>query len=412
MRSIIFLSAAFFMPLSAIQYDIDHLLKASQENSAFLDAKNLQIKASGLMIDQARVWGNPTLSGDFGGITQNDTSGFSYSFRVSQPFFFPGKQKLRAAFAAYNQQLEILSLQERKQLIQFNVLQAAYRYKLTEELLHHFQKRLDRFKVLRAAIAAKPLVSPEIRAQKFIIESALKNSERDYLNLQRELAVALQSLNVYVKVTERPELVLPAFDGVAPLDRSALLSEVAANNILIKKIGIQVSQAEANSTLLSREAYPDINIAAYYDKDTGPFQEHRFGGGVSLPIPLFNRNQHAVAAAENYAQAAQKEREYAVDILKRDFNAAFEEYLVATQLIEKFPVDQVESTNRSLQNLTHEFMRGRLTTLTFADVEQRMRDFIVSAYMAQMAYVNAVLQIALYRGAADFSVYLTKQVKE
>ena len=119
-----------------------------------------------------------------------------------------------------------------------------------------------------------------------------------------------------------------------------------------------------------------------------------------------------LAAAENYAQAAQKEREYAVDILKRDFNAAFEEYLVATQLIEKFPVDQVESTNRSLQNLTHEFMRGRLTTLTFADVEQRMRDFIVSAYMAQMAYVNAVLQIALYRGAADFSVYLTKQVKE
>ena len=74
MRSIIFLSVAFFMPLSAIQYDIDNLLKASQENSAFLDAKNLQIKASGLMIDQARVWCNPTLSGDFGGITQNDIS--------------------------------------------------------------------------------------------------------------------------------------------------------------------------------------------------------------------------------------------------------------------------------------------------------------------------------------------------
>lgn len=297
-------------------------------------------------------------------------------------------------------------------MIQLNVLQAAYRYKLTQDLLLHFQKRLDRFKILRAAIAAKPVVSPEIRAQKFIIENALKNSERDYLNLQREQAVALQSLNVYVKVSERPELLLPVFDEIAPLDRSAVLADVTANNILIKKIGIQVSQAETNSTLLSREAYPDINIAAYYDKDTGPFQEHRFGGGVSLPIPLFNRNQHAVAAAENYAQAAQKEREYAVELLKRDFNAAFEEYMMAAQLIEKFPISQVETTNRSLQNLTHEFMRSRLTTLTYADVEQRMHDFIVSAYMAQMAYVNAVLQIALYRGADDFSKYLTKQVKE
>lgn len=89
MRSIIFLSVAFLLPLSAIQYDIDHLLKTSLENSAFLDAKNLQIKASGLMIDQAKVWGNPTLSGDFGTINQNDISGFSYSFRVSQPVFFP-----------------------------------------------------------------------------------------------------------------------------------------------------------------------------------------------------------------------------------------------------------------------------------------------------------------------------------
>lgn len=411
MRSIIFLSVAFFMPLSAIQYDIDNLLKASQENSAFLDAKNLQIKASGLMIDQARVWGNPTLSGDFGGITQNDISGFSYSFRVSQPFFFPGKQKLRAAFAAYNQQLEILSLQERKQLIQFNVLQAAYRYKLTEELLHHFQKRLDRFKVLRAAIAAKPVESPEIRAQKFIIESALKNSERDYLNLQRELAVALQSLSVYVKIKEPPEFLFLTFDKVTPLDRGALFAEVTANNILIKKIAIQVSQAETNSRLLSREAYPDVNVAAFYNKDTGPFQEHRFGAGVSLPIPIFNRNQHAVAAAERHAQAALKEREYAIELLKRDFNAAFEEYLVAVQILEKYPVNQVETSNLSLQNLTQEFLRGRLTTLTFADVEQRTRDFIVSAYMAQMAYVNAVLQIAFYRGADDFSTYLKNRSK-
>jgi len=409
MRTILWcLFTSLYFSVYAEQYDLMSLVVASQANSPYIDAKNLQIKAAGLMVDQARVWGNPTLSGDFGGITQNDISGFSYSFRVSQPIFFPGKQRLRASLAAHNQQFEMLNLRERKQLIQFNVIQSAYRYKLTEDMLQEFQARLNRFKMLRSAIASKPAASPEIRAQKYIIENALRNSERDYFNLQKELAIALQNLKVYLDKTENLRLDLPLFAGNAALDREAMLAEVLANNLLIQKIGVQVAQAETNSTLLSKEAYPDINIAAYYDKDTGPFQEHRFGGGLSLPIPLFNRNQHAAAAADDYALAARKEREYALSILKRDFNAVFEEYSVSLRLIEKFPIDEVQATNRNLKNLTAEFMRSRLATLTYADAEQRMQDSIVSAYMAQMAYVNAVLQIALFRGSDDFAAYFHK----
>lgn len=409
MRTILIcLFASSYFSAYAEQYDLKSLVMASQANSPFIDAKNLQIKAAGLMVDQARVWGNPTLSGDFGAITQNDISGFSYTFRISQPIFFPGKQRLRASLAAHNQQFEMLNLRERRQLIQFNVIQSAYRYRLTEDMLQEFQARLNRFKMLRSAIASKPAASPEIRAQKYIIENALRNSERDYINLQKELAIALQNLRVYFDKTESLSLKLPLFSGNATLDREALLAEVLTNNLLIQKIGVQVAQAESNSTLLSREAYPDISIAAYYDKDTGPFQEHRFGGGLSLPIPLFNRNQHAAAAADDYALAARKEREYALSILKRDFNAVFEDYSVSLRLIEKFPIDEVHTTNRNLKNLTTEFMRSRLATLTYADAEQRMQDSIVSAYMAQMAYVNAVLQIALFRGSDDFAAYFHK----
>lgn len=409
MRTIILcLFTISYASVYAEEHNVQSLISASLANSPYIDAKNLQIKAAGLMVDQTRLWGNPTLSGDFGGITQNDISGFSYSFRVSQPIFFPGKQKLRAALAAHNQQFEALNLRERKQLLQFNVIQSAYRYKLTEDMLQEFQARLNRFKMLRVAIAAKPAASPEIRAQKYIIENALRNSERDYINLQKELAIALQNLRVYFDKTENLSLKLSLFSGNATLDRETILAQVLANNILIQKIGVQVAQAETNSTLLSREAYPDINIAAYYDKDTGPFQEHRFGGGLSLPIPLFNRNQHASAAADDYALAARKEREYAMSILKRDFNAIFEEYSVSLRLIEKFPIDQVASTNQNLKSLTAEFMRSRLATLTYADAEQRMQDSIVSAYMAQMAYVNAVLQIALLRGSEDFAAYFSK----
>jgi len=382
------------------------IVKMAEANSPYLEAKNLQIQASGALVDQARLWGNPTISGDLGGITQNDISGLSYSITVSQPIFFPGKQKLRAAFAAYTRDTENLSLIERKQLIQFNVIQAAYRHKLTEDLLAQFKVRLNRFRMLRTAIAAKPIVSPEIKAQKLIIENALRNAERDYLNFQKDLVIATETLKTYIGNVENHDLALPLFYEPTQLDLDAILEAALANNILVKKIEIEALKAETNSSLLSREAYPDISVDAYYSKDTGPFQEHRFGGGVSFPLPIFNRNQHAVTAANQYTVAAKKEREYAVGILRRDTAAAFEDYRLGVEMIRKFPVSEVDSTNKSLAHLTSEFVRSRLTTLTFAEVEKRMTDQIASSFMAQMAYVNALLQLSLLEGSDDLTRHL------
>ena len=187
------------------------------------------------------------------------------------------------------------------------------------------------------------------------------------------------------------------------MDRKLLWRETLQNTILLRKLTLLINQSKSKIDLLKKEAYPDLSISGYYSKDTGIFQEQRIGVGISIPLPLFDRNQHSVMSAQNYAKSLNKEAEYAREILQRDFNSAFEEYLAARQLIVKFSIHKMNETDIYFNNLLGEFIKGRLELLTFLEVEAKIHQAHISAYLSQQSYVHALLQIFLISGKTDFA---------
>jgi cobalt-zinc-cadmium efflux system outer membrane protein len=388
--------------LSAETYSLRQLLDIAEKNSAAIKAKDLEVKASDWAIRQSKLWPNPAVSTELGSITQGGNHGLSYSFSLSQPILFPGKLKLRTAALVYNRQLVRLSLAERKMLIQFNVLQAAYKYKILQEMLEHFKERLNRFKILRAAIANKPSVSPEIKAQKYIIENALKEGEKDYLDLRLQFEIVWHNLNAYLKGSGNISIDAPYFREIKLINQKDLWLRTLGNNPLVRNLKIQISRSKSSVDLLTREAYSDINISGYYNKDNGPFQERRFGLGVLIPLPLFNRNQHSVKEAASYTESLAKEHENTLVILQKDFDSAFAEYLIASKLIDKFPVAEIKNIDDRFDYFHGEFIKGRLSTLTFLEVESKSYNAHLAAFLGQETYVNALLRLLLLSGEKDF----------
>jgi len=385
--------------LAAADLSLQELLQTAEQNSPFIEAKMLQMQASGYQTEQAGLWGNPQLQGELGGIQQNDIGGFAYSLRITQPIAFPGKLGARMEFQKFNQRIDSLDLLDRRQSIAFNVVTGAYSLNTAAELLHYFAARLERFKTLRIAIAARPSVSPEIQAQKLIVENALRNAERDFLNIQKETELARERLSLYIGDQAAKTIATPYFLTPTLIEKQEIQSKTMAQNILLQRLAAQVNQTYAQSRLLKREAYPDVNFIAYFDKDTGPFLEHRFGAGLSAPIPVFNRNQHAIKAAAAYTASLEKEKRFAEDTLRRDFNMLYREYLTARAMLEKFPLSERERLSSKIKTLTRELIKGRITILSFADMEQRSHDTIMSAFTVQLSYVTAVAR--LYSLAGD-----------
>ena len=75
----------------------------------------------------------------------------------------------------------------------------------------------------------------------------------------------------------------------------------------------QTEQAKATLDVRKSQAWPEIHITGQYDRNAGYFPNY-FAIGVSLSVPLFNRNQGNIRSAK--ARIAQCEQDYAGTIAK------------------------------------------------------------------------------------------------
>jgi cobalt-zinc-cadmium efflux system outer membrane protein len=84
----------------------------------------------------------------------------------------------------------------------------------------------------------------------------------------------------------------------APLDRAALVAR-SGERADLRALSAQLDQAEAERRLASREAWPDVGLGARYERDEG---DDIALGEVSVPIPLFDREQARRAEANARAR--------------------------------------------------------------------------------------------------------------
>lgn len=75
----------------------------------------------------------------------------------------------------------------------------------------------------------------------------------------------------------------------------------------------QAEQAKASLDVSKSQAWPEVHITGQYDRNAGYFPNY-FAVGVSLSVPLFNRNQGNIRSAK--ARIARCEENYAGAIAK------------------------------------------------------------------------------------------------
>jgi cobalt-zinc-cadmium efflux system outer membrane protein len=165
--------------------------------------------------------------------------------------------------------------------------------------------------------------------------------------------------------------------------------------------------AQAGLRLARAQGRPDITAFTRYTKSSAVFDDTPVGVlrdkdrlltfGVSVGIPVFNRNQGAKAEAEAYIAQARKRREFAEAVVRSEVAAAFARYEAAKNSLAIFEQGVLD---RSAQNISsvrgaYEIGAFRITDLL---VEQRryidlQREFIEA--MAERFRALADLQSAM-----------------
>ncbi len=147
--------------------------------------------------------------------------------------------------------------------------------------------------------------------------------------------------------------------------RFARLAELAA------EAGLHLARAQGRPQVtafgrfsVERSVFDDTPVGLISDRD------RKLSFGVSIGLPLFNRNQGAVAEGEASVLQARRRREFAESAVRSEVTAAYTRYQAAQRALAIYEREVLGRSNTNVRNLNEAYRLGAYS-ITEVLVEQR-----------------------------------------
>jgi cobalt-zinc-cadmium efflux system outer membrane protein len=167
--------------------------------------------------------------------------------------------------------------------------------------------------------------------------------------------------------------------------------------------------ARAGYRLVKAQAAPQVTAFVQYSNVLGTFddtpigvltdRDRIFGFGVSVTLPIFNRNQGAKAEAQIAITQAQRRREFTESVVRAEVTAAYRRYEAAQASIQTYERGVIERSERNVHMMRAAYQVGafRVSELLaeqrrLVDMQREMTEALAERYRA-LAELRAALGI-------------------
>ncbi|MBY0524433.1 MAG: TolC family protein [Gemmataceae bacterium] len=372
------------------------LLRISLDANPALRQAALQVDVALGRATQAGLYPNPTIG--VMGEELNHPGGVGGLISVpqlSQEFVTGGKLRLSRAVARKEvDQATLALLRERFDLYTmvrqgyFEVLAAQRRVEIYNDLVHLAnQSYLTTQKLLKAGqVARLDLLQLEVERDRFRAEQAAAQHER--IAAWKRLAANIGAPQLAcATLTGALDADLPNYDYCVA--RDFILAEYP--DVLSARVGIE--RAELALKRARAEPIPNVTVLGSYTRDNiVRGNEWRFE--VGLPVPVFNRNQGNIRAAEaELGQANQQVARVANDLTAR-LAAAFGQYAAARERVERYRTSILPTARESYKLALQAYRGGQFAYLTVLQAQRTLAEANLSYNQALAEAWRAASQIA------------------
>ncbi|MEQ1638054.1 MAG: TolC family protein [Methylococcales bacterium] len=161
---------------------------------------------------------------------------------------------------------------------------------------------------------------------------------------------------------------------------------------------IRIAQAQKMLVLANRLTIPDVTVSAYYQRDPGNYFTDSGGVGISLPLPLFYRQEGEISQARIGVSSAelalaQTEQSIRSDVMKA--MAAWKSADAIAQRFELLVVKRIESLRKE-QEFAYE--NGAIGLLDLIDAERNYKAMMLDYYTALANRSNAWADLLMAYG--------------
>lgn len=158
-----------------------------------------------------------------------------------------------------------------------------------------------------------------------------------------------------------------------------------------------VETSEAEVRVADAAAVPDVTLGVTQRRD-GLEDARSTIFGVSLPIPLFNRDQGPRVVARARLDRSRAVEDALAQSVTRDARAAHRRYQLTREAVDGFDRDVVERLGENLSLALQSFQAGKIGLLDFNSVRRELVDTRLALLAAERELVEAQAALELAAG--------------
>ncbi|NWD81049.1 TolC family protein [Pseudomonas reactans] len=361
---------------------LDSALQTAFANNPELAAAQWDIDIAQGGRQQAGLIPNPVASWDVED-TRRDSR--TTSIKISQALELGGKRGARIDVASRAQDAAALTLEQRRNTLRAEVIDNYYGASRAQERLDLAQRSMtvaERGLVVAngrvTAGKASPVEATRAQVQLSEIRLELDRAQIGLTDAYRRLAASTGSAapNFQAVATQNPST------PTVPSATQLLARLEQTTELRLAELSIQQNEASVGLEKAQRIPDLDVSIGSQYDASV---RERVNLVGVSMPIPLFNRNQGNVLAATRRADQARDLRNATELRLRTETRQALDLWQSANTEVRAFNQQILPAAQSAVDSATRGFEMGKFS---FLDVLDAQRTLIA----ARTQYLNATAQ--------------------
>lgn len=302
--------------------------------------------------------------------TRRDTS--TTTVTLSQTLELGGKRGARVDVATYGQTVAQLELDRRVNGLRADVVQAFYAALRAQTGLDLAKQSLDLtergLRIVDGRVrAGKSSPVEATRAQVQLAEARLqvRRAETEKVTAYQQLAQITGS-----SVTVFDRLESPTLSPGLPPRTDVLLAKLDQTPEMRKAV-VQIDQSDASLGAEKAQRIPNltVSVGSQYDRSV---RERVNVVGLSMPLPLFDRNQGNVLSASRRADQARDMRNAVELRLRSETQTALNQWSTAMQEVESYDKTILPSAQQAVDTATRGFEMGKFGFIEVLDAQRTL----------------------------------------
>lgn len=401
-------------PADTLQLTLPQAEKLFVQNNYQLIAQNYQTDQAKADIITAKLFDNPTLSGETQLYNSENKRFFQtslpngqYSASISQLVKLAGKRNKNIQLAAAGVKMAEYQYFDLMRTLRYNLRSNFYKIYYAQQSARLYQEQISSLQQLLSAseaqlkagnLAVKDVI--RIKSLVYTLQTEYTNLENDIEDMETEL-----KLMTNLKADSNINLVMdPAEEQNYQLDKTVytgLLDSARNNRADLKLTQSGITYAEKSLMVQKAMAVPDVEVSLVYDLQ-GSHPNNYTGLGLSIPLPLFNRNQGEIKKAKIAIDAGKNALNQQEATLENEVSNSYKTALRTENLYQGFDKNFNTDFDKLITEVIKNFRNRNLSLIEFTDFYDSYRQNVLQMNDMRYQRMNAKEEINYVTGSTIF----------